>query len=1205
MGDTRRPRSAARWLARGAMALLAIVLLAGALTLAGALALSRGWQRERLVAVLEAGLVDALGAPVRIEALTGPLHPALALRGVRVGPAERPLAEIERLSLRWSAAELLSGGLLVVDLLEIDGLALRLRADAEGRFALPELPEGSDDDAWQPAVHVRVARVVRSQLLLASEAWSANAAPAQAGEEPAHLRASLEGEAQDMRFAPDAPLALSSARLDLVFEPASLAGVRVAEGVLHASLDEQRRLDFELRANGSFGRASARGTGDLDELLASAETKLDLAFEELDLGALTGDAERTTRLAGEGSVHLGAADAEGRRELQIDLALAPSRVSRIELSRGRLRGVLRDEAAGWSWRVDELELHGTGVAVSGRGAGTADALETAELSARIERLERLSAWLAPSSGEAAVKGEAAPDAGLRLAGSVDVRASLAGPVGQPDGRIDVDARGLVLGELDVGNAWLRARIAGGRRATIGRFELSGGRVALTAEPGAVLRLRDPEEAGSEEAPVLVEGLRVRSQGALLALDGALGAAGARALRVRIEDLALARIVSEIPAAAENDALRVAGGQLEATLRIDGAFEAPRVEGWIGLAEGAVTVSALGETFAPIDGRVQVSHDALAIETLTIGPPGEAARIHGRVALVGLRPGELDLRLALEEFALTRVPLPNTLEAAVTGNGSGNASERRNGNRAAPAAIETGGRIDADLHLTGTFDAPQLTGDLEWTHPRWESIELDRISAHVEGGVGAVGGLVRFDYAGREILTARFDLPVPERVREPVDWLHDERARIEVRGEALEFALLAPFLTRLVRDPRGTADVSLAIRGGFPEPLVSGSVRVVDGSIRAPLLRQTFAPVSGVAHFDGRRVRLEELAIGPPEAGLRAHGVLELEDLRPAQIDLDFTLTAFPLSRSSLFETNVDGRLWLAGPVEGPALTGNLALQRTRITIRSTQDPVYKEVRIRTAQTGSAALEERPATGPTLLDRASVDVALEVPGDTWIRSPEMELDVKGWGRIEKRSLEPVRLSGALEAIRGTVRVVAKKFQVRSGRAELDGDTELDPVLDVEATHPVANVLIVAHVTGRVSDPTLKLTSEPEMDEQEVVSYLFFGRPSNQVGGAQQGGVDLAAAGLAAGMALDELREIFGHSFPVDTIDLRLQEGDEPSKLEVGKYITKDVFVRIGQSFGTEQAQEVGVSYRITDHWRVESNTSSNATAGADVFWTIDY
>jgi len=1122
------------------------VVLAG--VAAALVALSLGWQRERLVAVLEEQLGDQLATSVAIGSLAGPLVGELRLQDVRLGSPDDPLLESETIVLRWDVRSLLPGRPWVIDSLEIRGAHLRLRRDAEGALDLP----ATSGEGPPPDLRIRLLRIVESRL---SAEWSDETGPQR-------LAAALEAEVREVVLPGGGRVPADSGEVDLVVDASSLGRVRFERASLHAQLAGGRDVSFRADALGSFGRLGVSGGGDVETWLEAgpdADTRLDLEFHALDLGALAGNAQASTRLDGRGELRVGPRTAaDGARELVFDGVLEESQISKVTLTGGRLRGRLLEDA----WQVEEMLLLGDGVELRGSGSGAGDALADVELEARVENLDRLGAWLGgPSEGAS------------RLAGGLRVEASLRGPVGRPDGSLRIRADDLVIDGRPLGDADLRATISGGDRARIDAFALDGGPLDVSAEAGGLLR-RDGDG-------VVVEGLRLRSRDARLDVDGRLAADRLDALHLRMAGLRADRL----PAPAEG--VRATAGRLTGDVRLTGPIAAPSVEGWLQIDAGALELSRLGERLGPIDGRIRLADEVLSIESLTIGEPGGRAEIAGQLAVPGLRPERVDLRLRLQDFPLTRVPLPNRED---TGEA---------------VAFQTGGRVDADVSLSGPLSSLRVDGDVDWRQPRWEGVELDRIEAHVEGGMDLMQVTLGIHYLGRKMLDGRATLPIPERAAVAADWLQDDRARVVVEGRSLEFALLSPFLTRLVRDPRGTADVRLTIEGARPEPRIEGVVTVSGGSIRVPLLRQTFSPVTGSARFDGSTVELESIAVGSPGAGLRGSGRLELHDLRPERLDLAVELDGFPLSRSSLVETDLDGSLRLAGEVEAPHLSGDLLLRNTRVTVRSTQDPIYKEVRIRATRSGDDALVERSDQTPGLLDRASAEITLRLPSDTWFRSPDMELDVKGWATLEKRSFEPPRVAGQLDAVRGTVRVVRKQFRVRKGEARLDGSAELDPVIDLEAVHPVADVTIVAYVTGRVSAPVLRLESEPPLPEPDVVSYLFFGRPADQLGASEQGSTEMAAAGLAAGIALDELRDVLGADLPVDTIDLKIEEGDERSRVEVGKYVTRDIFVRYGQTFGSETEEEIGVSYRIGEHWRLESTTTSGATAGADVFWTIDY
>jgi autotransporter translocation and assembly factor TamB len=128
----------------------------------------------------------------------------------------------------------------------------------------------------------------------------------------------------------------------------------------------------------------------------------------------------------------------------------------------------------------------------------------------------------------------------------------------------------------------------------------------------------------------------------------------------------------------------------------------------------------------------------------------------------------------------------------------------------------------------------------------------------------------------------------------------------------------------------------------------------------------------------------------------------------------------------------------------------------------------------------------------------------------------------------------------------------------------------------------------------------------MSDADVLSYLFVGRPADQLAGSGEGGgLESAAAALAAGVAARELVALLPGAVPIDTLDLRISESGAPSEVQIGKYLTDRVFVRYGRVLGPEPEDQVRVELRLDEHWSLESDLSSNESAGADVIWSLDY
>jgi autotransporter translocation and assembly factor TamB len=117
-----------------------LALLALAATLV--LAISRGWQRERVTRVVEWGVEQVFGRTLRIGALRGSLYPELEFSDVELGadsgdPEHSPALTLAHLRLELVPGAL-SRGELAVRLLRVAGLRVEVVSAAEKK---PEQPE--------------------------------------------------------------------------------------------------------------------------------------------------------------------------------------------------------------------------------------------------------------------------------------------------------------------------------------------------------------------------------------------------------------------------------------------------------------------------------------------------------------------------------------------------------------------------------------------------------------------------------------------------------------------------------------------------------------------------------------------------------------------------------------------------------------------------------------------------------------------------------------------------------------------------------------------------------------------------------------------------------------------------------------------------------------------------------------------------------
>ncbi|HKJ25175.1 MAG TPA: translocation/assembly module TamB domain-containing protein [Myxococcota bacterium] len=665
----------------GAAALL--TLAAGGL----ALALSHGFERERLTTWLEARIGGALGAEVSIGALDGPLYPDLVLRGVRVVADGEPLATWGALRLRLDAGTLWTRRTLVVERIEVEQATLRLARGADGRWSFepPARPGGSDERATTGAL--AGLRLEVREVDVAGAHWRLFAgALALEGDASLHAREiKLPLRARD--------LADSRAELALTVAPATIEDVSLERGALRLSLSDGELALAIDALEGRAGRVAGHARTALAPWLdagSEARAELALRFEALDLEALLGRPEAESDLAGtfEAEVRRPAGVGLEQGELRCDLSLEPSRLAVGGLDTGHLVGRL----TGGSWEIESLLARGEAFAIEAHARGPRGELGTLTGTLRLPDLGRLAPWI---------------PADLPMRGSASLEADLAGPLGSPSGAASFAARGLTVRDVALGALDGRISSEAPGVLVLERFGTHGAALDLA--------LLAPARLETSSGAVRSDGLSLALAGQPLTLDGGVSGDAFQALHVQAEAVEIGPIA------------RLAGldvplsGRAVADLRLDGAFRHPRLSGTLDLAPLAVgdaRAERLRLAFAPGDGLLDATAHVQAF-----GREVLAARLRGPLEAGGELLARAETRIDVEsegfDLALLAPLLPRGL-------------------------AQPGGRLDLALHVVGGRPTPTIEGRVALADGRLAVALLGRVFEPIDGRAEISGRQLRLE-----------------------------------------------------------------------------------------------------------------------------------------------------------------------------------------------------------------------------------------------------------------------------------------------------------------------------------------------------------------------------------------------------------------------------------------------------------------------------
>ncbi len=527
----------------------------------------------------------------------------------------------------------------------------------------------------------------------------------------------------------------------------------------------------------------------------------------------------------------------------------------------------------------------------------------------------------------------------------------------------------------------------------------------------------------------------------------------------------------------------------------------------------------------------------------------------------------------------------------------------------------GGTLSGTMSFSGPADSPRLDG---------------RLVMNVESNQEEVGDLrVNIGYDSLRVdvdatLTHTDDTELTAKGYLPADLRLNAAAPAEINTRPVDFTVqtehlpinwIDPFLDpQLVRDPTGRLQADIQIGGTIRTPEIGGTAKLRDGGVRIYDLDVSYERASADIGFDGERIVLSNTRVYDQSGGrLEASGFINLAELTVGEYDLDLDARNFvAIDTRAYKDIRIDGDLVVTGTTEEPVVRGDITVIQGDIFYTETlsEAEAASLATVQLTEQDRRLLEQRFSVRLTEADTTTFDayqamemeMSVNIRRDTWLRSranPELNIQFTGTLDLEKGSGEDARVFGAIDVVpeRSTVRQFGQEFRIQEGTLSFNGNPE-EPYLNFIAVYEKQSrqtnsteVEITLSAQGRPEDLDLQLSSQPQMDTRNILSYLATGQPADQLLSGGGGSTTDLAENLAIGQ-LTSLAENFATSnVGLDVVRIQYQP-DGGSYFVLGRYVTPRFYVAIEQPVAVNQNQQgsgtsslapdLTLEYELTDN-----------------------
>ena len=430
---------------------------------------------------------------------------------------------------------------------------------------------------------------------------------------------------------------------------------------------------------------------------------------------------------------------------------------------------------------------------------------------------------------------------------------------------------------------------------------------------------------------------------------------------------------------------------------------------------------------------------------------------------------------------------------------------------------------------------------------------------------------------------------------------NEPANVDISCDLdLEILNALPFFVS--QSITGHLDGSLKAQRQGTNLITTGSLKLREGGYEHFVWKTRITDIQADLGLNEHGIVLKGISLSDGAKGtLTGSGRIKIKD---QVAEAEMIANRFKLIAAKGVHVMSSGDVTLSADPDHLSLKGEINVDEALIDVAElTFAPKTLDFEVLGEETNAPALPAQPKEEKTKRSNIDIDLALKLNKNLQIKAAILE---STWdGTVRYTFADGVqKLGGGLEVANGRIDFLGVWFDFKGGRVTMTDAWPPNPQLAIDAITTRFGVEATLSVGGLASAPTFELTSDPPMHQDEILSFLLFGKSLSEISTTQV--MSLAAR-------LHQLRNPnFGTGFSdkarealnVDYIDLR-SDGDD-TEIAIGKQINERLHSEIRQPVNNDNSGSViQLEYELRHNISLDAEIGSEEDSFFGINWKKDY
>ena len=571
------------------------------------------------------------------------------------------------------------------------------------------------------------------------------------------------------------------------------------------------------------------------------------------------------------------------------------------------------------------------------------------------------------------------------------------------------------------------------------------------------------------------------------------------------------------------------GKLQATIDLGGTSDSPRLDVKGSLENTTIRDEVVGTA------TLDVGYGGRTIDIRTFNLPIKEGLIAGK--------GKADLDGSTDiQLVASKVPVGTILPLVTSDiNGQGN--------------------WNFIINVQGPTKSPKVEFSSEIEQAVINGISLDQLSilGNMEDQVVSIqqGMIKKADSS----IKVRGKLPLSALVTN--EYVSDDASKqFDVYVDMNEANLsVLPLMFKEVQSGEGAIRGIVHVTGNSANVLADGTIELANGSMQLKSLKKPLTQLKGQLLFRGNHVDITgSTTMGKGNAGVS--GNIGWTGSRIASYDGALQMKGIEI-----------GHEFYTGPLEGELYMINRNDLPTLVGVINLHDVV-----------GSIPLSFSSSETSIPL---GLDVTINAKNNVRLYNPLLyDMYLQGQVKFEGTLGEP-KASGKLSVNKGHVKYLKNRFKITEGQAKFVTGSVI-PELNVRSMANVKNYRVSLQAEGPATQMRLKLTSEPNLSERQIISLLTFGRNVGNASGVTSDDANALLTSSLQSLAFGYIEDVLQDTLGLDLVNITTGSLDGKDSRDfqeknnfnvtIGKYVVPDLMVTLTRGLKNDHVS-YGFQYDI--------------------------